>query len=97
MSKNEMSSRERVWTAISCHEPDRVPSFDTPWTATVQRWYREGLPEGVDPREYFDFDIVQVGVDLSPRYPVYTIQETDKFIIETNNIGGTWRNRHGLG
>jgi len=39
-----MNSRERVLTALSHREPDRVPVLDSPWRATVERWHREGMP-----------------------------------------------------
>lgn len=93
MARPEMTSRERVRTAISRREPDRVPAFDSPWAATTQRWYQEGLPAGTDPREYFDFDIVQLTADLSPRFPTRVVEVTDEFIVEDHAWGGRWRNR----
>ena len=42
-----MTSAERVRTALSLREPDRVPIHDSPWRATLARWHREGLPEEI--------------------------------------------------
>lgn len=36
-----MNSQERVKTAISLKEPDRVPANENIWPATVDRWHKE--------------------------------------------------------
>ena len=56
-----MDARERVTTVLNGGVPDRVPFHDNYWQATVARWRREGLPEDVDPGDYFDCDIAQIG------------------------------------
>ena len=44
--------------ALDHKEPDRVPIHDNPWWATVDRWRSEGLPSGVEPMDYFGYEIV---------------------------------------
>ena len=53
----EMTSRERVRTAIARKAPDRVPIYDGPWSATVERWRREGLPADQTSAHYFNYDL----------------------------------------
>ena len=78
-----MNSQERVRTAISLEEPDRVPMHEAVWQATVDRWHKEGLPEAAGPDEYFDFDFAGIGADLSPGFEVKVLSEDDKYIVET--------------
>lgn len=90
--KSEMTSHDRVRTAIARKIPDRVPIQDSPWGATVERWHAEGLPPGKSAAEYFNYEIVPIGADLSPRYPVRMLAEDDEFITETTNTGGIRKN-----
>lgn len=90
--KTEMTSQERVRTAIARKVPDRVPVQDGPWGATIERWHTEGLPPGKSPAEYFNYEIEGIGADLSPRYPVKVLSEDDEFIVETTPMGGIRRN-----
>ncbi|MDO9542757.1 MAG: uroporphyrinogen decarboxylase family protein [Kiritimatiellia bacterium] len=90
--KTEMNSQERMRTALAGKAPDRVPVQDSPWGATVERWYTEGLPPGKTPAEYFHYEMEKIGADLSPRYPVNVLSEDDEFIVETTPMGGIRRN-----
>jgi len=73
-------------------EADRVPIIDDPWTETIERWHREGMPEGMDFVDYFDLDhYVRVTVDNSPRYEEKVIEETDEYIIYTTSWGVTMK------
>ncbi len=87
-----MTSQERVRTAIARKVPDRVPVMDGPWSATVRRWEDEGLPEGKSPADHFGYEIVTIGADCTPRFPVRTIDETEEYITETTPEGGVRRN-----
>jgi len=93
----EMTTHERMTRMLAHREADRVPITDIPWGATLRRWRREGLPEGVDWAEYFGLDrFVGIGADNSPRYPVRTIEETEEYSITTTAWGVTvknWKNR----
>ena len=88
-----MNSRERVKRVLSFEEPDRVPITDGLWVSTVERWRREGLPADISPAEYFDYEIVYFGPDVSPRFPVRTLGEDENYVIETSPYGGVVRNR----
>ena len=90
--KPEMSSRERTKTAIARKIPDRVPVYDSPWSATVERWHKEGLPTRKTPAEYFGYDIVCIGADLTPRFTTKTIEENEEYIIATTPEGGIRKN-----
>jgi len=87
-----MNSRERILTTLRHEEPDRVPIHDDPWPSTVNRWRKEGLPEGISPDEYFGYEMVLFKADLSPRFPINVIDRTDEFIVETTPYGGVRRN-----
>jgi uroporphyrinogen decarboxylase len=91
-AREEMTSQERVRTAISRKQPDRVPVMDGPWGATVRRWEDEGLPRGADPADYFGYEIVRIGADCSPRFPVRTIEENEEYIVQTTSTGAVRRN-----
>lgn len=89
-----MTTHERFARMYAHQEADRVPFCDYPWAGTLQRWHREGLPEGIDWIEYFDLDhVAGVGVDISPQYPQRVIEETDEYIISTTPWGVTLKNQ----
>jgi len=87
-----MTSRERVLKALRHEEPDRVPIQDSPWGATVSRWHKEGLPEAIPVAEYFGYEFRSFSADLSPRFPVKTLEASHEFIVETTPFGGVRRN-----
>ncbi len=87
-----MDSRERILTALSHREPDRVPIHDGPWPATIARWHKEGLPESVSPAEYFGYEIVFTGCDLTPRFPVEVLEETEEYIVQRTATGAVNKN-----
>ena len=39
-----MTSRERILFALDHKEADRVAIQDSPWSSTVNRWKKEGMP-----------------------------------------------------
>jgi uroporphyrinogen decarboxylase len=88
----KMTTHER-FTRMFEHRPaDRVPVDDAPWGATIERWHREGLPEGVSWVDYFDLDkVATIGVDNSPRWPVKVLEETDQYTISTSPWGVTMK------
>lgn len=86
-----MTSQERITRMFDHREADRIPLFEGPWGATLERWRREGLGDG-DYIDYFGLDrIRQFGTDNSPRYPERTIEETDEYRIFTTKWGATMR------
>ena len=87
-----MTSRERFARMFEHREADRIPVIDGPWAATIERWHREGMPEDADYVDFFGLDrVVGIGVDISPRYPVRTIEETDDYVVHTSSYGVTMR------
>ena len=74
-------------------EADRVPIIDSPWSATIERWHREGMPRDIDFVDYFDLDrVVGIHVDNSPRYEERLIEETAEYTVRTTSWGATLRN-----
>lgn len=92
MSERRYTSKER-FTCMFEHRPaDRVPIIDDPWSATIERWRGEGLPEGVGFEDFFDIDrIVRPGVDNSPQYEARTLEETDEHVVYTSEWGVTMK------
>ncbi|MBR4873973.1 MAG: hypothetical protein IKV00_09070 [Clostridia bacterium] len=85
-----MNSWERFKCMYEHKEADRIPIIDNPWNGTLRRWREEGMPEGVDWRDYFDVDKVSsIGINISPRYQRTILEETDRYIIETTPWGVT--------
>lgn len=88
-----MTSHERFKRMFEHREADRIPIFDCPWETTLERWHREGMPEGIDFVDYFGLDhVAGVFADTSPRYESTVIKETDEYIISTTSWGATLRN-----
>jgi len=74
-------------------EADRVPIIDGPWTSTIERWHREGMPREVSFVDYFGLDRVAfISVDNSPCYPTRVVEETDEYVIQTSAWGATLKN-----
>lgn len=91
-SPDRFTTFERMSRMFEHKDADRVPFIDSPWRATVERWVREGMPEGMDWREYFGVDITAgVGGDTSPRYEEKTIEETEEHRIFTTRWGATMK------
>ncbi len=89
----EMTSCERFRRMFEHREADRVPIQDDPWGATLERWRREGMPEGVDWRDYFGVDkVAGIGMDNSFRFERRVLEETDEYLIESNRWGATVKN-----
>ena len=74
-----MTGRERVLCALENRAPDRIPVLEHFWKDTLDRWYGEGLSPGVNLNNYFDFDIREMGIDASPRFDAYVIDEDGEF------------------
>ena len=87
-----MTSKERFSRMFQHKEADRVPIFDSPWAGTIARWEREGMPQGMDWRDYFDTDKVStISVDITPRYEEKVLEETEDYRIVTSEWGVTMK------
>jgi len=88
-----MTTFERMKRMYEHREADRVPVTDGPWASTVERWRREGMPEGASVKDYFDLDdFAGLWVDNSPRYPTQVLEETEEYTINTTAWGATLKN-----
>ena len=88
----EMTSRERFARMYAHQEADRVPIIDSPWGATIERWHREGMPEGMSFVDYFGLDhVAGISVDNSPRYEWKVLAETEAYRVYTTRWGATQR------
>lgn len=87
-----MTSRERFKRMYEHREADRIPIIDEPWSGTLRRWRRDGMPEGMDWCDYFDVDKLGIiNIDISPRMPEITLEETDRYYIRTSPWGVTMK------
>lgn len=90
-----MNSRERVIATLERSGPDRVPTCDAFWEDTITRWEGEGLPQGTQPQDYFDFDIRTMSIDPSPRFPVELLAEDEDTITMRDRFGYVARKSKG--
>ena len=82
-----MNSAERFLAALNHREPDRVPIYDSVWLSTHQRWQREGMPADVTSAEHFGYEMVTLRPDLSPGFPIETIEEDAEYVLERTPYG----------
>jgi len=98
--------REVVDSLLGRTNPDRVGLNDSPWSDTLRRWVRQGMPaddEGnaVDTVDHFGFDMAGVGgwFDWQPNRGYSDIlEETDEWKIVRNGSGAAlkwWKNKSG--
>jgi len=79
-----MTSRERILRTFNHQEADRVPMWDMPWKATIERWEREGMPKEANFVDYFGLDRIEhIILDNSPQYPQKVLEKTDEYEIYT--------------
>lgn len=87
-----MTTKERFLRMYAHQEADRIPIVDDPWQGTIARWQQEGMPKGIDWRDFFQVDKSEiVSVDISPRYPVKILEENDRYYIATSPWGVTMK------
>ena len=86
-----MTSRERILMALNHEEADRVPLHDSPWGHTINRWHEQGLPKDQSPADYFGYEMLGQGADLTLQLPTETIEETDEYRVYKDANGATRR------
>ena len=64
-----------------------MPVSDAFWEDTLSRWRTEGLPDGIDPADHFDFDIAPLSIDASPRYPAELLEKSDTHCTMRDRFG----------
>jgi uroporphyrinogen decarboxylase len=89
-----MDSRTRVCLVLDGKVPDRVPTDDSYWETTMERWRREGLPAGVTPATFFENDIVRIGGDYSMQFPVRVVREDEASRTYWDENGALRRDLH---
>lgn len=88
----ELTTRERMKLVFDHKEPDRLPICDSPWAGTISRWQREGMPVGMDYRDYFGLDkIGSFQPDNSPRYEAKELENNGVYRVYTTKWGTTQR------
>ena len=100
----KMTGRERIIAAIERKPLDRVPRYDAFWEDALELWTKEGLrlPEvkkilvdgeeksiGRPVDEYFDFDLVQLFMDISMRFPSGVVADDGVKITVADRCGYT--------
>lgn len=89
----EMTSYERFKRMFDHKEADRIPIIDGPWSVTIERWIREGMPADVSYVDFFGLDkVAGFGLDNSPRFESKVVEETDDYTIVTTPWGATLKN-----
>jgi len=87
---NSLNTKQRILRMYDHKDADRIPIWDKPWKGTIRRWEWEGMPKGMDYRDYFGIDkIAEIDVDNSPQYECRIVEETDDYKIYTTKWGAT--------
>jgi hypothetical protein len=76
-----MTDRDRFLCTFRFQPVDRIPYWDFGfWTATLERWYGEGLPRGVDLDECFGMDqqwrMAPVDLGMIPAFEEEILEES---------------------
>lgn len=86
-----MDGRTRVRNAIERKPMDRIPIAESPWEDTVTRWESEGLAKGADLAALFDWDIVDMSIDVSMRLPHRLVADDGEYVTIEDRYGYTVR------
>ena len=86
-----ISSKNRIFAALEHRALDRIPICEQYiWPETLERWREEGLPQDVDPIEFFHLDNIGGGVGLDCSFfPHEIYEETDEYCVDLNGYGTT--------
>lgn len=89
-----MNNRERFLKTMHFEKVDHPPFYvDSPWADTMQRWYGEGYPRGVELADFLRIEdslkIQWVPIDywLIPPFERKVEYEDEEVIIQTNQYG----------
>ncbi len=86
---SEMTTHERISRMYEHRPADRVPIYETPWAATIERWQSEGMGDARY-EEYFGLDrVVRLQLDNSPRFPTSVLEQSDDSLVFVNSWGAT--------
>jgi uroporphyrinogen decarboxylase len=84
-----MTSRERVAACLRHEKPDRVPLHEAFWGVTVERWRKEGLPEGVSAEQHFGLELDLIALDNSFGFETEVLSRGEQYITIRDNWGVT--------
>ena len=84
-----MDGKTRVIHAIEGKKLDRIPRLDSIWEDTVTLWEKDGYPEGADPVDYFDFDIIRMFMDVSQQFETRILKVEGEIVTIQDHYGYT--------
>lgn len=93
-----MDNRTRFLKTLRFETVDHPPLLNSgPWGSTLERWHREGLPEGVSLDQYFGIEPVRFagsGVEtlFVPTFEERILEDKGDYVIKINNQGIKERN-----
>ncbi len=92
-SANTRRKLERMKTALSHREPDRVPVSDFFWGGFIRRWRAElGLGADANPYYHYDLDWIVTVPNMDPWIrPFQTIRETPEEAVVSTGFGAVMR------
>ena len=98
-----MNSLDRIkGTLAHDRSYDHYGVFEDFWPETLPRWVTQGYPEGVDPADYFEYDLQGVGAtpDMTPFRDegAEILEQTDEWIVTRSGWGAVlknWKHRSG--
>lgn len=93
--ENTLKKLERMKTALSHKEPDRVPISDFFWGGFIKRWREDlGLPEDANPYYYYDLDWIVTVPNMDPKIQSFeTLKEDDEEVIVKTGYRATMRKK----
>lgn len=92
-----MTNKERFLRTMRYQPVDRRPLYLVhPWSFTMDRWHKEGLPAGVDLNEFLSVEPLKINnvscnTWLHPAYEPRLLREDDEFIYRLDDYGRTAR------
>lgn len=92
---NTLRKLERMRTALSHREPDRVPVSDFFWGGFIRRWREElGLPADANPYYHYDLDWIVTVPNMDPKIQSFeTLKEDDKEVIVKTGFRAVMRKK----
>jgi len=86
-----MKASERIGTILAGGIPDdRIGMNDSMWSSTIERWRREGLPEGVSAHDHLGVDdFCLIGADYSLMLPERILEQGDDYRVYVDHNGVT--------
>ena len=81
--ENTYTKLNRMRTALSGKEPDRIPISDFFWSSFTKRWRKElNLPEDANPYYYYDLDWIVTVPNMDPFIQSFeTIKEDENEVV----------------